>query len=144
MRIHEFSSVTMRKGKRFGILSGKIFAAAVSLAVLAGCSKELPQKNESPGKAAAPKAASNQQAPAPSGEALFKQFCFSCHPDGNNVTDPARTLHGSALQKNHITKPEDIVRIMRRPISRMIRFDAETISDRDARIIAEYVLKTYK
>jgi len=60
------------------------------------------------------------------------------------VSDPERTLHGSDLQNKRITKPEDIVRIMRNPLSRMIRFDAETVSDKDARTIAEYVLNTFK
>jgi cytochrome c6 len=48
------------------------------------------------------------------------------------------------LKKNNITTPDDIVRIMRKPLSRMIRFDASTLSDKDARAIAEYVLKTFR
>jgi len=75
---------------------------------------------------------------------LFKQYCSSCHPDGGNVSDPQRPLYGSALRRNHITKPEDIVRILRNPLSRMIRFDVSTLSDKDARAIAEYVLATFK
>jgi cytochrome c6 len=81
---------------------------------------------------------------SPSGEALFKQYCSSCHPNGGNVSDPGRALYGSALRRNHITKPEDIVRIIRNPLSRMIRLDVSTLSDQDARVIAEYILATFK
>jgi cytochrome c6 len=80
----------------------------------------------------------------PPGEALFKQYCSSCHPDGGNVSDPERTLRGSVLKKNHVTSADDIIRIMRHPVSRMIRFDVSTLSDRDARAIAEYILTTFK
>jgi cytochrome c6 len=113
----------------------------VSICVLAGCSKEAPQKATSP---LPPQAVSMSQEQVQSGEALFKQFCSSCHPDGGNVSDPARTLHGDALRRNSITTADDIVRIMRNPGTRMIRFDATTISDRDARTIAAYVLKTFR
>lgn len=85
-----------------------------------------------------------QQSPSASGEELFKRYCASCHPNGGNVSDPARTLFPSALKRNHITSVEDVVRIMRHPISRMIRFDESTLSDRDARAIAEYVLTAFK
>jgi cytochrome c6 len=80
----------------------------------------------------------------PDGEALFRQYCASCHPDGGNVSDPERTLYGSVLKKKQITTPDHVVRVMRRPLSRMIRFDAATLPDREARAIAEYVLKTFK
>jgi cytochrome c6 len=48
------------------------------------------------------------------------------------------------LKKNHIASADDIIRIMRNPISRMIRFDVSTLSDRDARAIAEYILTTFR
>jgi cytochrome c6 len=108
--------------------------------LLAGCSKELPKKSVSGQSAAVSKKAGT----SPSGEALYKQYCSSCHPDGGNVSDSSRPLYGSALRLNHITKPEDIVRIMRNPLSRMIRFDVTTLSDQDARVIAEYILVTFK
>jgi cytochrome c6 len=110
----------------------------ITAGCLIGCSRETPR---SP---VAPATSSNQAGEMPNGEQLFKQFCSSCHPDGGNVSDPDRSLHGSALQKNHITKPDDIVRIMRKPQSRMIRFDEATTSDRDARALAEYVLKAFR
>jgi len=112
----------------------------VTAGLLAGCSQEAPQK-AGPGQ---PAVASGKAGTSPSGEALFKQYCSSCHPDGGNVSDPGRPLYGSALRRNHITKPEDIVRIVRKPLSRMIRFDESTLSDQDARAIAEYILTTFK
>ncbi len=119
-------------------------AAAVIICFTGGCSKETPQITESPLAASPPRVESNQQVQPQTGEALFRQFCFSCHPDGGNVSDPKRSLHGSDLRKNHIRSPEDVVKIMRNPISRMIRFDAGTISDKDALSIAEYVLHTFR
>lgn len=113
-------------------------AAALFTILLGGCSEEAPRTP------ARQRAASDPQGQRRTGEELFMQFCHNCHPDGGNVSDPKRTLHGLALRKNHVTKPEDIVRIMRRPLSRMISFDQETISDKDARAIAEYVLNTFK
>ena len=111
---------------------------ALSIWLLGGCSENAPRT------AGEQRAVSDPQGQSRTGEELFRQFCHNCHPDGGNVSDPKRTLHGSALRKNHVTKPEDIVRIMRRPLSRMISFDQDTISDKDARAIAEYVLNTFK
>ncbi len=77
------------------------------------------------------------------GEQLYKQYCASCHPDGGNVSDPKNNLFKSTLKAKRLTKPEDIVKIMRKPVSRMISFDASTISDEDARAIAVYVLEAF-
>ena len=117
-----------------------IFVLVQSCASLTGCSKSEPQKPA----ALQPSSPPDIPESVPDGEALFRQYCASCHPNGGNVSDPKRTLHGSALKSNHITTPEDIVRIMRNPLSRMIRFDTSTLSDRDARAIAEYILITFK
>lgn len=124
--------------------TGACSVAAVAICLLGGCSQEAPRQPEAPRAAPVRQAAPGSQVRTQSGEELFRQFCHNCHPDGGNVSDPKRTLRGSALRRNHITRPEDIVRIMRKPLSRMIRFDAETISDKDARRIAEYVLTTFR
>lgn len=110
--------------------------------VVCGCDK---QAAPGPAAPAAPMARAGVDAKQEmqAGAALFKQYCFPCHPDGGNVSNPERTLHGSSLRSNHISRAEDIIRIMRHPISRMIRFDESTISDKDARTIAEYVLKAF-
>jgi cytochrome c6 len=113
---------------------------AVSAGILTGCSRNDPQMT-----AAAPAGSAVVSPPSGrNGEALFKQYCAACHPDGGNVSDPERTLRGSVLKRNHITTPDDLVRVMRTPRSRMIRFDVTTLSDGDALAIAEYVLKTFK
>jgi cytochrome c6 len=78
------------------------------------------------------------------GEALFKQHCAVCHPDGGNTVKPEYTLHGKALKKHNITKPEDIVKKMRNPGPGMNMFDEKTIPEKDAMAIAEYVLNTFK
>lgn len=117
---------------------------ALGMALLGGCKKEAPQKTETP-----PPAQVQQPAPvAPeqvkTGEALFKQHCAVCHPDGGNIVKPEHTLHSKALATHKITKPEDIVKIMRNPGQGMNRFDEATIPDKDAMAIAEYVLNTFK
>lgn len=116
----------------------------LALPIMGGCRQESPQSSESHRQAPTPHAEPSPRAQAQTGEELFKQYCAPCHPDGGNVSDPERNLRGYALKSNHITKPEDIVRIMRHPISRMIRFDESTISDRDAAVLADYILKTFK
>jgi cytochrome c6 len=79
-----------------------------------------------------------------SGEALFNQHCAVCHPDGGNIINPAFTLHKKDLQAHNITKPGDIIEKMRNPGAGMTKFDKDTISDKDAGEIADYILKTFK
>ena len=112
--------------------------------ILGSCRQETPQMPLAPKATPAPQATPARQTRTQSGEALFKQYCSSCHPDGGNVSDPQRTLRGAALRRNNITRPEAIVNIMRHPTSRMIRFDESTIPDKDALAIAEYILKSFK
>ena len=114
------------------------FLTLMTLTLFSGCRQESSPPQDTP--TVSRSAGEGAQA----GEALFKQYCSPCHPDGGNVTDPQRSLRGSVLKANRIKKPEDIVRIMRHPISRMTRFDQQTISDRDAFAIAEYILTTFK
>jgi cytochrome c6 len=79
-----------------------------------------------------------------SGEELFKQHCAVCHQDGGNIIDPKDTLHRKDLKAHKITKPADIVKIMRNPGQGMTKFDKKTIPDKDAQKIAQYILKTFK
>jgi cytochrome c6 len=79
-----------------------------------------------------------------SGEELFKQHCAMCHPDGGNIVNAQKTLHAKSLKANNIAKPEDIVKVMRKPGPGMTTFDAKTIPDKDAMEIARYILKTFK
>lgn len=111
----------------------------LAVSSLAGCNRDA-GKSSTP----VPHTAVPDQGAVLDGALLFKQYCAGCHPDGGNVTDPKRPLYGSALRANRITTPEDIIKIMRNPISRMIRFDPAMLPDREARAIAEYVLKAFK
>lgn len=81
---------------------------------------------------------------AASGEALFKQHCAVCHPDGGNIINQTRTLHKKDLNQNGIKNWQGVVKNMRKPGPGMTAFDAKSISDKDAKAIAEYVLKTFK
>lgn len=79
-----------------------------------------------------------------SGEALFKQHCTMCHPDGGNIINPKKTLHAKDLKANNIKSAGDIVKQMRNPGPGMTKFDEKTVPEKEAKAIAEYVLKTFK
>ena len=81
---------------------------------------------------------------AASGEELFKQHCAVCHPDGGNIIKPELTLQKKVLAQHGIKDWKGIVKNMRNPGAGMTKFDAKTIPDKDAKAIAEYVLKTFK
>lgn len=78
-----------------------------------------------------------------SGEALFKANCAVCHPDGGNIVNPAKTLHKKDREANNVKTASDIIGRMRKPGPGMTQFDEKTISDKDAKEIAEYILKTF-
>jgi len=77
------------------------------------------------------------------GESLFKTNCSPCHPDGGNIINPQKTLHKKDREANNIRKPADIVSTMRNPGPGMTKFDKKTIPDKDAKAIAQYILKTF-
>lgn len=79
-----------------------------------------------------------------SGEALFKEHCSMCHPDGGNIINYKKTLHKKDRDANNVKKAEDIVKKMRDPGPGMTKFDKKTVTDKDAKEIAEYILKTFK
>ncbi len=78
------------------------------------------------------------------GEALFKQHCAVCHPDGGNIVNPQYTLHKKVREEHGVKTTKDIVGKMRKPGPGMTMFDEKTISNKDAKEIAEYILKTFK
>jgi len=78
------------------------------------------------------------------GESLFNEYCLACHPGGSNIFDPEKTLHRRDLETHHIKTPEDIIHIMRNPGPQMTRFDKDSVPDRVAREIAEYILNNFK
>jgi len=79
-----------------------------------------------------------------SGEAEFKEHCAVCHAGGGNVVTPEKTLQKKVLNANGIRKPADIINKMRNPGPGMTKFDKKTVSDKEARTIADYILKTFK
>ena len=78
------------------------------------------------------------------GEALFKQNCSPCHPDGGNIINPQKTLYKKDREANGVKKTADIVAKMRNPGPGMTRFDDKSLPEKDAKEIAEYILKTFK
>jgi cytochrome c6 len=83
-------------------------------------------------------------ADAKTGEALFKKHCELCHPAGGNIVTPQKTLHKKDREKNNIKTADDIIRNMRKPGPGMTPFDEKTIPPKDAKEIAEYILKKFK
>jgi len=73
----------------------------------------------------------------PGGDAIFKAKCASCHPDGGNIVNPKKTLKGLKNSKQIIQK-------IRQGGGGMTAFDAKAISDADAKLLADYILKTFK
>ena len=87
------------------------------------------------------------------GEALFKDNCASCHPDGGNILNPKKTLSRKDREANNIITAADIINKMRNPgpvpthpqvWAGMKMFDKYKISDDEAQKIAEYILTTFK
>jgi cytochrome c6 len=75
------------------------------------------------------------------GEQLFKEHCSMCHPEGGNIINPKKTLLKKDLEANNIKTADDAVKIMRKPGPGMTTFDAKSLSDKDARMIADYLFK---
>lgn len=81
---------------------------------------------------------------AATGEELFKQHCASCHKDGGNIINPKRTLSKKAMAQEGIKNAQGVVKFMRNPGPGMTKFDKNTLPDKDAKAIADYILKTFK
>jgi cytochrome c6 len=77
------------------------------------------------------------------GETGFKTHCSACHFGGGNVIKPDKTLSKADREKHGIRTAQDIISLMRKPGSGMTVFDEKTLPDKDAKEIAEYILKTY-
>jgi len=78
------------------------------------------------------------------GETEFKEHCAACHADGGNMIKADKTLSRSDREKHGIKTSKDIVTIMRKPGEGMTTFDKKTISDKKAKAIADYIIKTFK
>jgi len=117
---------------------------AVSAIGFAGCKKEEKAEAPAPPAPAAQAPAMAPAAPPASGEALFKQHCAACHPDGGNTINAKKTLHATDMTANNVKSTDDIVKLMRAPGQGMPKFDPATISDVDAKSIGDYILATFK
>ncbi len=78
-----------------------------------------------------------------SGEALFKKNCAICHVNGGNIVNAQKPLHKKEREANGVKTAADIIKKMRNPGPGMTKFDEKTISDKEAKKIAEYILKTF-
>lgn len=78
------------------------------------------------------------------GEGLFMKHCSKCHPSGGNVVTVTKSLNPQDRGANNVKTEKDIIRLMRNPGPGMVKFGKEVISEKDAKAIAEYILKTFK
>ena len=78
------------------------------------------------------------------GEAKFKEHCAACHVGGGNIIKADKTLSRKDREAHGIKTAMDIVRLMRKPGAGMTTFDKKTISDKEAKTIADYIIKTFK
>lgn len=78
------------------------------------------------------------------GEALFKQHCAVCHPDGGNIVNAKKGLRKKSLEANGVKSAKDVIAKLRNPGPGMTKFDEKTVPAKDAQELAEYVLKTFK
>ena len=74
----------------------------------------------------------------------FDKHCASCHPDGGNAMNPAKTLSKKDRDAAGLKTAKEIVRYMRNPGPGMTKFDKKAMSDKEAKAIAEYIVKTFK
>ena len=102
------------------------------LVSLSACTKGGEQGGSNPAPAA-----------GPDGKALFALHCASCHKDGGNLINPGKTLSRADREAGGITTADDIVKVMRNPGPGMPRFDGSTLTDEQARAVAEYVIQSF-
>jgi len=82
--------------------------------------------------------------PVMSGEALFKEHCSTCHPEGGNIINPGKTLRKADREAHKIMTKADIVEKMRHPGKGMTSWSAATLPDEEAEAIADYIISTFK
>jgi cytochrome c6 len=74
----------------------------------------------------------------------FEEHCASCHPKGGNIVNAKKTLSKKSLAADGIKTDKDIVAKMRNPGPGMTKFDEKAVSAKEAKAIADYILKTFK
>ena len=75
------------------------------------------------------------------GEQLFAEHCAVCHAEGGNIINPKKTLQKKDLFANNIKTADDVIKTIRKPGPGMTAFDVKTISDKEARKIADFIFK---
>ena len=85
------------------------------------------------------------QAAPNDGEALFNKHCAACHPNGGNIIEPNKTLSKKHREKNGKKTVDNIIKMMRSPTGAgMAVFDENSLPDKEAKKIAEYIINTFK
>lgn len=74
----------------------------------------------------------------------YEEHCKVCHPNGGNTINPQKSLHSKSLKAHGLKSVNGIIGKMRNSGPEMTKFDDKIISDKDAKAIAEYILKTFK
>jgi cytochrome c6 len=74
----------------------------------------------------------------------FEEHCAMCHPNGGNTINTHKPLNRKSLKANGVNSAKDIISKMRNPGPGMNSFDEKAISDKGAKAIADYILKTFK
>jgi cytochrome c6 len=74
----------------------------------------------------------------------FQEHCAACHAGGGNIINAKKTLHKKDREANGVKTVKDIIHTMRKPGPGMTKFDKKTISDKEAKAIAEYIIKEFK
>ncbi len=77
------------------------------------------------------------------GKKEFEEHCAVCHKGGGNIINPQKTLHRADREANGVKSVKDITKLVRNPGPGMTRFDKKTLSDKEARAVAEYIIKTF-
>ena len=78
------------------------------------------------------------------GKKEFEEHCAVCHPDGGNTINAQKPLNKKSLRANGVKSAKDIIVKIRKPGPGMTSFDEKTISNKEAKAIAEYIQKTFK
>ena len=78
------------------------------------------------------------------GKKEFQEHCAECHVNGGNMIKPDKTLSKKDREANGVKTAKDIIGKMRNPGPGMTKFDKKTISDKEAKAIADYIIKTFK
>lgn len=74
----------------------------------------------------------------------FEEHCAVCHANGGNTINAQKPLNKKSLETNGIKNAKGIIAKMRNPGPGMTKFDEKAISNKEAKAIADYILKTFK